>query len=426
VSDSAPPRGLRDPWLVSLCASRTLMNLIGVTYAATLPVLQQEWALTGTAAGSISTGFQIGFALSLFGFSWLADRVGARRVFLISAAASATVMFAFALLARSYVSGLILNTMVGLSQGGTYTTAIMLIADRYDPARRGAAVGWLIASSSLGYALSLVLAGVTLPRGGYPLTFLATAWVHLAGVVIAWWTLRPLPNVVHPRYAHVRFGTEVLRNPQAVLLTIGYTFHNWELLTMWAWTPAFLAASFAAAGLGAGGALAGASYLAASFHAMGLVASATMGPLSDRFGRRTILLVLAATSTACSFAFGWMLGAPVALVVIIGALYAFTALGDSPVLSAALTEAVRPAYLGSALALRSVLGFGAGAVAPLVFGAILDATNPAGVPPSTWGWAYGVLGFGGLIATACAYKLNPTASGTGITPAVVRVKRASQ
>ncbi len=381
------------------------MTLIGATYAAALPVLQREWHMTGTAAGSIATGFQLGFAVSLLGFSWLADHASARRVFLASAVLSAAAIFAFALLARSFLSGLVLNTLVGLSQGGTYTTAIMLIADRYGAERRGGAVGWLIASSSLGYALSLALAGVTLSRG-YALTFLVTACVHLGGVIIAWLTMRSMPNVVHPRGEDLRFATEVLRNPDAMRLTIGYTFHNWELLTMWAWTPAFLAASFAASGWAPAGAIAGAAFLAASFHIMGLIASSTMGGLSDRLGRRRILVALAATSAACSFGFGWMIGWPAAIVVSVGALYGFTALGDSPVLSAALTEAVRPAYLGSALAVRSFLGFGAGAVAPLVFGAVLDATNPAGLPPATWGWAYGILGCGGLVATLCAYGLR--------------------
>ena len=95
-----------------------------------------------------------------------------------------------------------------------------------------------------------------------------------------------------------------------------------------------------------------------------------------------------------------------------GAVYGFTALGDSPVLSTALTESVQPAYLGSALGLRSILGFGAGAMAPLVFGAVLDATNPPGATPAIWGWAYVLLGCGGLIATICAYGLKPASRGT--------------
>jgi MFS family permease len=68
---------------------------------------------------------------------------------------------------------------------------------------------------------------------------------------------------------------------------------------------------------------------------------------------------------------------------------------------------VKPAYLGSALAVRSLLGFGAGAIAPLAFGAILDATNPPQTTATEWGWAFVALGIGGLVATACAWRLPP-------------------
>jgi MFS family permease len=394
-----------DAWLTLLCFSRTFMTLVFLTYAASLTVLRPAWGMSATAAGSISTGFQLGFALSLFGCSWLADRVSARRVFLVSAALAAVTSLAFAAFARSYLSGLILYTLVAVSQGGTYTTAIMMVADRYAPDRRGAALGWLIASSSLGSACSLLIAGLTLPRGGYPLAFLATAAGPLIGLVFGWLALRSTANIVHHRGEGLRFRGEVLKNPRAVRLTVGYVFHSWELLAMWAWTPAFLAASLAAAGSSASRAAAGGAFVVSSFHLMGLLASSTMGRLSDRLGRRTVLLGLAANSTVCSFAIGWLLTAPAAIVIAVGALYAFAALGDSPVLSTAFTEAVRPAYLGAALALRSVLGFGAGAVAPLVFGAVLDATNPPGTALATWGWAFAALGAGGLIATISAYGL---------------------
>lgn len=390
-------------WLLSVCLARMFMMSVFQTYAATLPVLRVEWAMTATAAGSIAAGFQLGYAVSLVFFSWLADRVGARRVFLGSAWLSAVAALAFALWARSYSSALVLYTLVALSQGGAYTTAIMLLADRYPPERRGAAVGWLIASSSAGYALSLLVAGRALPLGGYQLSFLASAAGPIVGVVILWFALRGTPNVIHPRRQGARFGTAVLRNPRAMRLMLGYTFHSWELLGMWAWVPAFLAAVFVVSGSARPVEIA--AYLAAGYHLMGLAASTTMGRLSDRLGRRSVLLALASTSAVCSLVFGWLIDWPLAVVFAVGAIYAFTALGDSPVLSTAMTEAVSPAYLGSALALRSFLGFGAGAVAPWVFGRVLDATNPPGPQPSAWGWAFVTLGAAGLAAAWCAWSL---------------------
>ena len=61
-----------------------------------------------------------------------------------------------------------------------------------------------------------------------------------------------------------------------------------------------------------------------------------------------------------------------------------------------LTEVVDPAYLGSALGLRSLVGYSAGAVSPLAFGVVLDWTNPIIALYSTWGWAFSMLGLGGI------------------------------
>jgi MFS family permease len=401
----APNSLLRDGWLVQLCVARAFMQFIVMTYAGALPLLRTEWAMSATAAGSISTSAQLGYAFSLMACSWTADRIGARRVFMGSCVASALTSVAFALFARSYLSALVLYTLVSIGQGGTYTTMIMLFADRYPPARRGAAVGWLIAALSLGYALSLALTGLALSFGGYPVAFAVTAAGSVAGTALAAVALRGTPNVVHPRHEGRAFVREVLASRRAMLLMAGYTAHSWELLGMWAWVPAFVAASFALSGSQALEATQLGAYAAASFNLMGFVASSSMGRLSDRLGRRAVLVACAAVATACSFAYGWMVTWPAALVVLVGAIYGFSALGDSPVLSTAMTEAVKPAYLGSALALRSLLGFGAGALAPLAFGAILDATNPARATATDWGWPFVALGAGGLIATVCAWRL---------------------
>lgn len=110
---------------------------------------------------------------------------------------------------------------------------------------------------------------------------------------------------------------------------------------------------------------------------------------------------LAGISTLCSFSFGWTIGLPVSIVILVGVVYSFSALGDSPILSATLTESVNASYMGAAFGLRSVLGFGAGAISPVVLGAVLDLTNPGVAEKGiyyNWGWAFSVLGIGGMFA----------------------------
>ena len=153
------------------------------------------------------------------------------------------------------------------------------------------------------------------------------------------------------------------------------------------------------------------AYLVASMHLTGALASVSMGRLADLFGRRVVLAQVAAIGTCLSMVIGWLTAWPIAPLLIIGIIYYFFAIGDSPVLSTALTEVVDPGHLGSILAVRSLLGFGAGGIAPLMFGAILDLTNSPNTAPETWGWAFTILGLGGLCATLSAilYK-EPGAS----------------
>ncbi|MCK5552245.1 MAG: MFS transporter, partial [Deltaproteobacteria bacterium] len=163
-----------DLWLLGICSSRVFTYLVFMTYAAALSVLQREWGMSAAAAGSVSSGLQIGYAISLVIFSELADRIGAKRVFLFSNVSSAIVSLLFAFFARGYYSGLILYTLIGISLGGTYTPGLMMIADRYPSRGRGKAVGFFIASTSLSYAVSLGISGAALPWGGYRSSFLLT------------------------------------------------------------------------------------------------------------------------------------------------------------------------------------------------------------------------------------------------------------
>ncbi len=367
--------------------------------------------MSASAAGSIASGWQIGYAVSMTLLSLTADRVGAKPVYIWSSTVGAVFSIAFAFFARGYLSGLILYTLVGISLAGTYTTGLMIISDHYPPHRRGRASGLFVASISLGFAISLVLSGISMPLGGYRLSFLTTCTGPLLAAIVIWITLSKTPVSIAPRKKGQKITQNVLSNKPAMLLITGYTGHNWELQGMRAWMPAFLFASLAlrgaddlhAAGLGA--------YITAGLHLTALLASYSMGTLSDRLGRAHVLIMLAAAGTLCSFLLGWMVLWPIVWVVAVSIFYAFTTLGDSPVLSVALTEEVEPAYMGAAFGLRSLMGFGAGAISPLVFGIVLDWTNPGltgASPYESWGLAFITLGIGGLGAVWAAYRYAGT------------------
>jgi MFS family permease len=381
---------------------------MAMAYPAVLSVVQEEWGLSSTAAGSISSAYQIGTAVALVFVSALADYLDPRLLFRVSAGVTAAVSLLIPVLAHGHLSALLLFGAVAVAVSGIYTPAIMLLAERFEPARRGRAMGWFLAASSMGYVLALVVGGAVVARAGWrPALFvLALGPLLCFALSLALFSGERSRRTGAPAPRRVSFDADLAGNRPAQLMIWGYVFHSWELLGMWAWTPAFIAAALAvqgttierAAGLGAS--------LSAIFHVMGIVASATGGALSDRWGRTAVIGGMMLVSSACSFGFGWMLAAPLLLLVVVGSVYGFSALGDSSVYSTGITETVRPERLGSALAVRSLLGFGAGAIAPLVFGWVLDLHGGRTASVAGWGWAFSALGVGGVLGLLCMLWLR--------------------
>ena len=328
-------------WLAQVCASRLLFNQIFVAYAAILPLLQEAWGMSSAQAGLVQSGWHAGYVVSLFSAGLLADRFGARRTFLAMSFAGGVASLSFAAFADGARSAMALYTVAGVFAGGSYTPILSIISQRFEPAKRGRAMGWYLAAGSLGYAIALGMSGTVVAWGGWRLSLYVAAASAMAGAFYGVWLMRGVadePHLSHPTTpALVRFR-EVLRNKPAMKVIWAYTFHSWELLGVWAWIAAYLAVAASqgsavdtkTAGLGA--------LLAGLTHLTSMAGSVIGGHLSDARGRTYVMLVMGSISVACGFVFGWLVTAPLWLLVAVGMLYNLAGIGDSSTFSTAITE----------------------------------------------------------------------------------------
>ena len=250
-----------------------------------------------------------------------------------------------------------------------------------------------------------------IPLAGWRGSFVVTSLGPVLGLLVGFWSLRNVPNVLHYRSGSrsiFKGLSRVIGNRAAMLSIWGYTFHAWELLGLWAWLPAFLTAASIASGNSAQQAASVGATLTAITYLVAARGNALGGALSDRHGRTLVALFMGISSLVFSFSFGWMLGLPMWLLLLIATLYNATSVADSSILSTTLTELVDPASLGAAYSLRSVLGFSAGAVAPWVFGVVLDAGRAVGGVSDTivWALAWSALGLGGLLGPLAIWRLR--------------------
>ncbi len=388
-------------WLASLCTSRVLAATWFVAYSAVLPLTRDAWGLSAREAGMIQAAFHLGYLSSLFIVGFIADHFGAKRAYVTTGVAACVSPWAFVFFADGFTSALWLHAFTGLCQGGTYTPALALINDHVERSRRGRAMGYLIAGSSAGYAICLAVAGVALKLTDWRGALATIAALPVISWAVGLYVLRNTPNTVHARpVGESLLGSlpAVLRNRRGMLSIWGYSFHNWELLGMWAWLPAFLSAALVAHGhpAEAGLMFAGLTYVA------NIAGSIVGGTMADRWGRLQTLLTWSCASLVLSFTIGWLIAAPIALIVALACLYNFSGIADSSTHSTVLAESVPAHYLGVAYAVRSVIGFGAGVISPVVFGWALDLAPR----DYAWGIAWCTLGLGALLGPVATWRLR--------------------
>lgn len=265
----------------------------------------------GGGEASLATtlaGFAVAYLMRPLGaiaFGHYGDRFGRRRMMLLSVAIMSLAMLVTGLLPTHAQIGaaagwllFLLRCVMGFSVGGEYTGVVAYLVEGARPARRGLVTSSASAASEIGALLAVGVSAVTvsamtapdLDSWGWRVPFLVGAALA-ASVFIARATMEESPDFERQRSS----GT-VPRNP------IGYTLTHHRVGVMRAFTisalgsityyvgityvPAFLTTAGA---LGEGDSL----WLSTAAALVVILVTPLVGALSDRVGRKPVLLSLA-------------------------------------------------------------------------------------------------------------------------------------
>jgi len=370
-----------------------------------LPALRVEWML-GRAGGiwltaTVQIGFVVG-AVASAGLN-LADRIRPQLLLAASAGLGAACTALITVFAGSAAVAAPLRFLTGVAMAGVYPVGLTIVVSWY-PRARGMALGVLIGALSVGSALPQLLTAVAvLPWRG---VLLAASGLALLGAVLSAVLLRPGPAAqpappLDPRYVLRMFADRPQR-----LNNFGYFGHMWELYALWAWLPAYVAASYAA---GSGGPF---TVGVTSFAVIGVAGAAGCvlgGRAANRLGSARVALAAMLLSSGCAIGSVAVFGAHPAVFVGLLLVWGGAAVADSAQFSAALSEAADPRYVGTALTAQTAIGFLLTVVTIAVLPALADVVG--------WRLAIPILAVGPLLgAIAMTRLIRITRAAPGTSP----------
>ena len=397
-------------WLTWISLSEIGTMMVFSNYSALLPILQKEWSLTNGQAGWIFSSYQIGYILAVVFLTSLTDYTHPKYIYILTAFWAGISGILFSVWADGFESALILRTLTGIGLAGTYMPGLRMVSEKFPPRERGRAIGIYVGAFSLGVSLSLFLTGFVHSFLSWRWAFFLTSLGPIGGAVIAFLRLGEVPMEKEEIGKKISLG-EVVRNRPALMMIGGYVAHMWEMFGMRGWMVAFLTACLLTGQVNLQKAVSLSAAIAGVVTLVGAISNALGGLLSDRYGRENTIIVVMLGSGLLSLLIGWTRTFPFSLVLIISIIYGFMVTGESSVLSTGVTELAHPGGLGRTMALQSLFGFGAASISPIVFGYILDLTNPPdaltrlGYVPH-WGWAFALLGLGGLAGPLIIWRLK--------------------
>ena len=392
-------------WLKLIAVGRILSALTFFMYVGSIQQLIVLWKLSATEAGLIQTFLVTGFAIALFISSYCSDFYNPNRILSIYLIINFLSSFIFYLIAKDFWTASFINFFIGFAQGGIYGPTILLVSEKFKSKNKGTAMGIMLGSQSLGYGISLTLSYIITTIYGYKISFLTASLISLVGAIFL---LSAVYEDFFKKYKFLELDKKfsLNQNRKTKLLITGYTAHAIELFGLWSWLPVFLGViilnKISIATVTAG------IIIGFSIHLSGVFSSIIAGYVSDSLGRKKILVTFSLLSAILSFLIGWTAELNLLFIILIAICYSFFAIGDSGVLTAALTESTPKYCVGRTVAYRSILGIGFGSITPAVFGFIIDLTNNHQSISSETNWvlAFSFLGVSGLIATFCASQFK--------------------
>jgi len=322
--------------------------------------------------GYVLSSVQFGFIIGTFTFALLmiADRFSPSRVFMISAIFAA--ICNWGMLIHNISPSLLLITRFGTGffLAGIYPVGMKIAADYYEKGL-GKALGLLVGALVLGKAFPYLVKSMHW-GDNYDMVIKVTSLLAAAGGILLWITIPDGPFRKASKKLNLKTGITVFKHSAFRKAAFGYFGHMWELYAFWAFVPFALKAYNAQHQ----NALV-VEWWTFAIIAVGSIACAIGGLLSLKWGSYKVGFYALLTSGVCCLFSPLIFQLPSFLFLIIFIIWGMAVITDSAQFSTLVAGAAPAEIKGTALTLVNSIGFAISILSIQLLSYLVDKINPS-------------------------------------------------
>lgn len=373
---TAPTRSFRDVWLISI--GHSLTHWYPATFYLLLPLIGRELGLSYSEIGFIITCQYVAGAVTNIPGGMVVDTVGRKGLLMAVSLFWVGVPYFLMSFTHSYWVLLACVSLVGVGNNLWHPTAIPMLAQRF-PERKGLALSFHSMAGNVGDALAPLAVGALLAFMSWrnivvlnviPGVLMAFLILYFLGTLrIGGARRKQKERAAGEKHEgqsvteYFRGLSELVKNRELLLLAIGSGFRSLTQNSLMTFLPVFLAYELGYSPFWVG-------LCMFVLQAAGFAASPVAGHLSDRLGRRRILMT-SMLMTAVVLAFMAFAGRSLAFVFFIAVL-GFFLYAIRPVLQAWTLECTPKKMGGTSIGVLFGVQAVGSSIGPAIGGVLAD------------------------------------------------------
>jgi len=255
------------------------LNLMNSAYSNVLETIKAEMGLSYTQSGALMSAYFVGYMLGQIPWGMLADSRGSRPTITLSVlgVSASTMLFG---LSHTVAFAMASRFLSGLLGAGIFVPSVRLVSAWFNSEERGTALGVL----NIGGSVGLVAASWAVPLisldAGWRLTIRSAGAIGVAAGAAVWLLLRDRDD---PNNRGLNLSSLPFRDRDFWLLAFTQFIRLGSYYTLIAWLPLILKEEYGLSIVATSGAL-------SLFNLAGMLANPLGGVVSDRVGKRSVLM----------------------------------------------------------------------------------------------------------------------------------------